>query len=104
MQTPLLLRRHRQLHRAVLAFYLALVVFVASMFVIGLAGATDSAILATSALVTFLFATAILLVGLLFTVAEVAAAQRALEFEVRRVSDLPRTGAAGDASGRAHQR
>ncbi len=94
-QLPLLVRRHGRLHDAVLSLYVCVVVFVASMFAIGLAAAIDSAPLASVALATFLAATAILLLGLVLAVTEVVSAQRAIEYEVGRVSSLKKPRSSG---------
>lgn len=89
-QLPTLVRRLRWLHDAVLALYLAVVVFVVSMFAIGLAAATGSGGLATASLLVFLGATLIMLAGVVLVVTEVMHAQRAIEYEVGRVAALTR--------------
>lgn len=87
-QLPSLLRRHMLVHHGVVATYGAIAVFVVSMFVIAFAVASQSASLATAALVLFLIGTAVLLAGLVFIVVEVRSSNDAVQYEVRRVMSL----------------
>jgi hypothetical protein len=87
-QAPDLLRRHRRVHDAVLTLFAAMIVFVATMFVIALAAAADSPALATVALLLFLAGTAVVLAGVVVASLEVGASHRALQFEVERALSL----------------
>ena len=87
-QVPHLLRHHKRLHDAVLAVYCAILVFVASMFVIAVAAMGTAAWLASAALVTFLAGTGVLLLGVLLTALEVRTSHVAVHFEVKRVMEL----------------
>jgi uncharacterized protein DUF2721 len=89
-QMPELLRRHKLVRDAVLMVYSAILIFVANMFVIALAAALNSEAISTAALVIFLFGTAILFVGVLFTIVEIRQSHRAIAYEARRVLDLGR--------------
>ncbi|MBU6423273.1 MAG: DUF2721 domain-containing protein [Chloroflexota bacterium] len=91
-QMPLLTGHLRRLHNAVLALYVSVVAFVASMFAIGVAAATGSSLLATLALAIFLVGTAVVLVAMALAVVELRAAQAAVEYEVRRVAALSASG------------
>ena len=87
-QVPDLLRRHRLIQDSVLSAYCAVMVFIASMFVIALAAATGSAWAATAALLIFLAGTAVLFLGILLTAIEVRTSHRSVRYEVNRVTDL----------------
>src|SRR5262245_59842342 len=87
-QAPDLLRRHRRVHDAVLTLFAAMIVFVATMFVIALAAAADSSALATVALLLFLAGTAVVLAGVVVASLEVGASHRALQYEVERALSL----------------
>ena len=87
-QIPDLLRRHKLIHNSVLTVYCAVLVFVASMFVIAVAAAFSSSAAATAVLVLFLLGTAVFLFGILLTALEVRTSQRAVVYEVERVMSL----------------
>jgi hypothetical protein len=87
-QLPGLLRRHELLHRAVLAIYLAILIFVLSMLTIALASAPNSATLATAALVVFIMGTLALLAGVALISVEVRLSNAAVRYEVVRVMRL----------------
>ena len=87
-QLPSLLWRHKLVHHAVMAIYGAIAVFVASMFVIAFAVVPQSVGLATAALALFLIGTAVVLVGVVFIVAEVRTSNDAVRYEVQRVMSL----------------
>lgn len=87
-QIPLLLRRHRQIHNAVLTEYSAVLVLVASMIVIALSAASRSGPLATAALIIFLMGTVMMLVGILLYAVEIRMSDDAVAFESRRVLQL----------------
>lgn len=84
-QMPLLLRRHKQIHDAVLTVYSAILVLVLCMFVIALAAILNAPWIALAALIIFLAGTSILLLGLLITMNEVRASHTAVEYEAQRV-------------------
>jgi hypothetical protein len=87
-QIPVLLRRHRQVHDAVLAVYCAILIFVASMFVIACAAAVNTDWTATAALLVFLAGVAALLVGVVLITVEVRTSHRALQYEAGRIERL----------------
>ena len=87
-QVPDLLRRHRLVQDSVLSAYCAVMVFIASMFVIALAAATNSPWVATAALLIFLAGTGVLFLGILLTAIEVRNSHRSVRYEVNRVTDL----------------
>jgi Flp pilus assembly protein TadB len=89
-QLPELVHRHRLVRDSVLVLYLAIVAFVASMFVIALAAIAGFDVVAPGALILFLGGTALLLYGLVLTAAEVRSSHRAVEYEVRRILALKR--------------
>ena len=93
-QLPDLLRRHLLVRDSVLVLYLAIVVFVASMFVIAVAALESVTWVATAALGLFLLGTALLLGSLVLTAAEVRASHQAIAYEVTRVLGL--SGRSGD--------
>ncbi|SRR5579871_1209207 len=87
-QMPELLHRHQMIHNALLAVYGALIVFVATMFVIALAALTDSSAIGTVALLVFLLAMIFLLVGVVLIAQSVRTSNDAVQFEARRALDL----------------
>lgn len=87
-QLPDLLRRHKLVHDALLTIYLAIVVFVATMFVIGLAATERSPWAATTVLILFLIGTGIFMLGLLIAVIEIRTSHYAVHYEVAEVSRL----------------
>ena len=87
-QMPELVRHHKLLHDGALSVYAAILTFVLDMFVIAVAAVNGTAWLATAALVIFLSATAVLLVGVLLTALEVRTSHRAVQFEAVRVRGL----------------
>ncbi len=87
-QLPRLLHHHRRIHDALLAFYVAEGIFIASMFVIAAAAFTVSTDLATDALGVFLLGAGVVLVGVLLTALEVRASHAVLDDEVRGMLKL----------------
>lgn len=87
-QIPDLLRRHKLARDALLAVYCAVLVFVASMFLIAAAVAAGSAWVASGALFLFLGGAGTLLLGTFLAVVEVRTSHCAAQYEVRRVLDL----------------
>jgi hypothetical protein len=87
-QVPDLLFRHRRVHDAVLAVYAAILIFVASMFVIAFTAAVDADLTATAALLVFPMGVGALLVGVVFIAVEVRISHRALQYEVGRIEVL----------------
>jgi hypothetical protein len=88
MQIPDLLNRHRLLHHSVLVVYIAILLFVVSMFVIALAAVWDSVWLSAAVLIVFVGGTTALFIGVLIAIVEVRSSHRAVEYEIRRVSEL----------------
>jgi hypothetical protein len=95
-QIPDLLRRHRMIRDAILAVYLAIATFVATMFAIALAVVVGANWLGTFVLLTFLAGTAELLFAVVVTTREVRASQQAVAFEVKRVLSLTADSLKGD--------
>lgn len=87
-QLPDLLRRHKLLHDAALTVYGAILVYMTCMFVIALAVVTGSAQIATGVLLLFLAGTGVLFMGVVLTAMEVRTSERAIRYEVQRVSNL----------------
>jgi hypothetical protein len=88
VQMPDLLRRHKLVRDAVLTIYCAILIFIASMFVIAFAAAVNSTWVAIVALVMFLMGTAILLWGVLLTALEVRTSHLAIQFEAQHILSL----------------
>ena len=91
VQTPALLKRQRLVRNAVFSIYLAISVFVISMFVIAVAVVLAAAWVSTLALIVFLSGALLLLLGLGFITLEIFGSHRSIEFEVGRVSRLNMT-------------
>jgi hypothetical protein len=87
-QIPLLLKRHRLLRNCLQALYLAMLVFVVSMFVIGIAAWVNTRAAALATLFVFLGGQLILLVGLFWNAEEIRASSQAVEYEAQRVARL----------------
>lgn len=88
IQTPVLLKRHLMARNAVLSLYLAISVFVISMFVIAVAVVLEAAWVSTLALIVFLFGALLLMLSLGFITLEILGSHRSIEFEVNHVSSL----------------
>lgn len=84
-QAPDLLRRHKLIHDAILVLYCAILIFLASMFVIAAATRMDWLGLAMAVLLTFLSAVGIMLFGVLLVTLEVRVSHRAVHYEMERV-------------------
>ena len=87
-QLPLLLRRHRLLHNAVLLIYAGVAVLVLSVIAIGVAVTGSSGAAGTAALVLVLTGTVMLLGGLLFAARSIIISTDAIDYEVRRTLSL----------------
>lgn len=87
-QIPTLLTRHHMLRNALQALYLAMLVFVLSMFVILIAVWANTRPAAIAALGVFLGGQVTLLIGLSWSVAEIRISNVAVEYEARRVQAL----------------
>lgn len=87
-QLPDILRRHKRIRDAVLLVYCAVLVYLLSMVVIAAAVMTASAWLSIGALLVFLTATTLLLLGIGLNILESRASYRAVQYEVRRVQRL----------------
>lgn len=95
-ELPLLLHRHRLMHNALLFVYGAVLLVVASMFLVALSVGDGIGWAGSAALWVLLAATAMLLVALAFTAVVVRRSQDAISYEVHRVlaidhPDLPST-------------
>jgi Protein of unknown function (DUF2721) len=87
-QLPMLLRRHRLLHNAVLLIYAAVAVLVLSVIAIGVAVTGSSGAAGIAALALVLAGTVMLLGGLLFAARSIMISMDAIDYEVRRALSL----------------
>ena len=87
-QLPMLLRRHRLLHNAVLVIYTGVAVLVLSVIATGVAVTVRSGAAGTAALVLVLVGTVMLLGGLLFAARSIMISMDAIDYEVRRALSL----------------
>ena len=87
-QLTRLLRRHRVLRDAVLLTYMAIVILMASMFLVAVAVTATWAWAASAALWVLLAGTVVLVGGLVQTVRAVHSSNDAVDAEVRRVLSL----------------
>jgi hypothetical protein len=87
-QLPMLLRRHRLLHNAVLLIYAGVAVLVLSVIAIGVAVTGSSGAAGTAALALVLAGTVMLLGGLLFAARSIIISADAIDYEVRRTLSL----------------
>ena len=87
-QLPMLLRRHRLLHNAVLVIYAGVAVLVLSVIAIGVAVTGRSGAAGTAALALVLAGTVMLLGGLLFAARSIMISMNAIDYEVRRALSL----------------
>jgi Protein of unknown function (DUF2721) len=87
-QLPMLLRRHRLLHDAVLLIFASVAVLVLSVIAIGIAVTNRSGGFGTAALVLVLVGTTTLLTGLLFAARSIMISMDAIHYEVDRALSL----------------
>jgi energy-coupling factor transporter transmembrane protein EcfT len=87
-QLPKLLRHHAALHAAILALYWSIAIFVISMFAIALAASTNTAWLATGALLLFLVGTGTVLIGITLTAIDFRTTHHLIQYEVQRACDF----------------
>lgn len=87
-QLPILTRRHRLIQKAVLFAYMAIAVFILTMFAIALSVMLKTGIVGTIALMLFLIGTGILLIAILLTSIEIRISHRALCYEVHQITSL----------------
>ncbi len=92
-QLPQLLRRHNLLRDSVLIGYLAVLIFVADMFVIALAVFSSLDWIGGMVLIIFLIGVAMLFISTLLTLIEVWHSHRAVSYEIERVIGLENLGA-----------
>jgi Protein of unknown function (DUF2721) len=83
-QLPGLLRHHVQVHKAMLLGYLAIALFVFNMFLIAIAYATHSSLMANLSLFFFLCATATLLTSVSINVKDFRDSHCLAQYEVKR--------------------
>jgi Protein of unknown function (DUF2721) len=83
-QLPMLLRRYRLLHNAVLLIYAGVAVLVLSVIAIAVAVTNRSGAAGTAALVLVLAGTVVLLGGLLSAARSIMISMDAIDYEVRR--------------------
>jgi hypothetical protein len=87
-QLPNLLRRHKQMHDALVAVFTAILLFIVNMFAIAVSVVSGVDWMATVVLVIFLGAIGLMFVGVLLVIIEVRDSHRAVHYEVRRVTEL----------------
>jgi hypothetical protein len=87
-QLPLLLRRHRLIHNAILLIFAGLAVLVLSVITIAAAVTGQSDTVATLALALVLAGTVVILGGVVFAARALAMSTNAIEYEVRRTLSL----------------
>jgi hypothetical protein len=87
-QLPMLLRRHRLIHNAVLLIFAAVAVLVLSVIVIAVAVTNRSGAAGTVALVLVLAGTVTLLGGLLLAARSIMISAQAIDYEVQRSLSL----------------
>jgi Protein of unknown function (DUF2721) len=87
-QLPLMLRRHRLLHDAVLLLFGGVAVLVLSVIAIGVAVTNGSGGVGTAALILVLVGTVTLLTGLLFAARSIMLSTDAVDYEVERSLSL----------------
>ena len=87
-QLPMLLRRHRLIHNAVLLLFAAVAVLVLSVIVIAVAVTNRSGAAGTVALVLVLAGTVTLLGGLLLAARSIMISAQAIDYEVQRTLSL----------------
>jgi len=87
-QLPMLLRRHRLLHNAVLLIYAGVAVLVLSVIAIAVAVTNRSGAVGTVALVLVLAGTVTILGGLLFAARSIMISADAIDYEVKRSLSL----------------
>jgi hypothetical protein len=85
---PGMLRRHEQAHQAALAMYLAIMIFVLSMFAIAIAVVTQLAAVATLAFIVFLLGALAMLVSVILMSLEIRTSNMAIRYEALRVKNL----------------
>ena len=90
-QVPTLLRRHRQVHDAILLINAAVVTLVSSMFIIGAAALADSDTLGTIALFVFLAGTVGVMLSAGFMAIEARSSSASVGYEAQRVMRLTPT-------------
>lgn len=87
-QMPRLLYRHKLLHHASLAIYAAIALFILSMVLIAFAVPLQAGAIALAVLIVFLLGTLAMLVGVIFTAAEIRRSRDAVDYEALRVLNL----------------
>jgi hypothetical protein len=88
VQLPMLLRRHRLLHDAVLLIFAGVAVLVLSVITIAISVTERSDPAGTAALALVLAGTVMLLGGLLFAARSIVISTNAIDYEVRRTLSL----------------
>jgi hypothetical protein len=88
VELPQLTRCHQLLHRSVLAIYVAILILVASMVLMAVAGIAPVDWLMGVVLVLFVSGVLALLLSVALVALEVRTSHRALDFEVRRVMNV----------------
>jgi hypothetical protein len=90
-QVPMLVRRHRLVHHAILLANIAVVTLILSMFIIGAAALADSGALGKAALCVFLTGTACLMAGAGFMAVEVRSSHAFVAYEATTIATPPTT-------------
>lgn len=87
-QMPDLLRRHKLEHEAVLMTYCAILIFILSAMLLGLAAETNEAWAATIAFLVFALGTISLAISIILTIEEVRTSRRSITYEVQQIFEL----------------
>jgi hypothetical protein len=87
-QLPDLLCHHRALHHSILRIYIAIVLFLASMFILAGAALTQWPILEIIALITFLLGIGFLFLGVVLMALDFRQSHQVTENEVKRMCNL----------------
>lgn len=90
-QVPMLVRRHRLVHHALLLANGAVVILILCMFTIAAAAFADSGVIGTAALCVFLAGTACLMASVAFMAVEVRSSNESVAYEATRAAQLDTT-------------
>jgi hypothetical protein len=88
-QLPDLLNHHRSLHHSILRIYVAIALFLASMFILSGAAMTQWQSLEMIALIVFLAGVGFLFLSILFTAVDFRQSHKVTENEVKRICGFP---------------
>ena len=93
LQLPFIRRHHRLAHQSILCIYSSATALIVDMLAIAVSAITGRAWAVVVALMVFLIAVSLMLLGLFFTASDIVTSERALSEEVDRVMRLKKPGA-----------